>query len=425
MNLILSPLRIALVHVADQGGGAERSVLTLHKTLLEMGHDSRLYVGTKHTDEPSVVEIPRIRTVPGLMRLVYWLERRGGWHYLYSPRLRRLPEFFDVKPDVVHIHTLWGGQYGYADVGALPRLARLFPIVLTLRDSWILTGHCASPIRCDRWKTGCGRCPDLTIPPAISRDATRCNWRRKRAALRRSRPVITTVSHWLKGQAQRSPILADKRIEVVHNSVNERMFSPGDSTSARHRLGLPVDTPLALLVTKNNATVDRRGMKDAVTALNGLTHEGLAVAVVGRASDRAKQQLSGRAFDLGLQSGEESMATCYRAATFTIVPSEFETFGRVPVEAQMCGTPVIAYRTGGLAEVVAEEAGCVLVSPGDVNALREAVRNWIDQPQRIESIRKRCVGWAVSRFSSVKIAERYLRLYRTLTPNSSAAWDAA
>ena len=61
-------LRIALIHVADKGGGAERSVLTLHRSLLAQGHDSRLFVGCKQLDEPGVIEIERRRSIPGILR---------------------------------------------------------------------------------------------------------------------------------------------------------------------------------------------------------------------------------------------------------------------------------------------------------------------------------------------------------------------
>jgi hypothetical protein len=55
--------------------------------------------------------------------------------------------------------------------------------MLTLHDAWLLSGHCAHSFDCQRWKTGCGECPDLDVYPASPRDATACNWRRKREIL--------------------------------------------------------------------------------------------------------------------------------------------------------------------------------------------------------------------------------------------------
>ena len=50
------------------------------------------------------------------------------------------------------------------------------PVALTLHDEWLLTGHCAYTLGCERWRIGCGRCPDLTIYPAIRRDSTAENF---------------------------------------------------------------------------------------------------------------------------------------------------------------------------------------------------------------------------------------------------------
>ena len=84
-------LKIAIVHAADSGCGAEHSVLSLHRSLLVLGHDSRLYVGRKETDLTSVVQIERRRTIPGLLRVTHRLQRTFGWETLYSPGFRALP----------------------------------------------------------------------------------------------------------------------------------------------------------------------------------------------------------------------------------------------------------------------------------------------------------------------------------------------
>ncbi len=181
------PLRIAIVHAADQGGGAERCVLTLHKSLLELGHESRLWVGAKYTNEAQVYEIGRERPIPGVLRISRWLENRIGWQNLYAPWFRNLHKKLGPDVDVVHVHSLWNSRSGFADLTGVVRLARRYPMVMTLHDAWMLTGHCACFFNCERWKIGCGSCPDLTIPPAVQCDTTHFNWRRKRrrSAVRR------------------------------------------------------------------------------------------------------------------------------------------------------------------------------------------------------------------------------------------------
>ena len=185
-------LRIALIHVADKGGGAERSVLTLHQSLLALGHESRLFVGSRQLDEPGVIEIERKRPVPGLLRITSRLEQRGLQN-LYAPWFRRLPDLIG-DADIVHMHSLWKARNSFADLSGIKTISDRYPTVMTLRDGWMLTGHCACPIGCDRWKTGCGSCPDLQRPPAIQKDYSRQNWNRKRRTIQKSPLHVTGLS---------------------------------------------------------------------------------------------------------------------------------------------------------------------------------------------------------------------------------------
>jgi glycosyltransferase involved in cell wall biosynthesis len=404
-------LNIALIHAADQGGGAERSVLTLHRTLRALGLHCCLFVGRKHTEEAGVFEIPAVRTVPGLMRLVYWLERRVGWQYLYAPRLRGLVRELDRGFDVVHVHTLWGGQFGYADVGALPGLSRRFPTVLTLRDAWMMTGHCACYFRCDRWQRGCGHCPDLTVQPAIPRDATRFNWRRKRRAIQRSHLRVTAVSDWLKAEIERSPIFAGKPVDVVHNGIDETVFCPGDRAAARAELGI---APNAFVVLMAGQAIEgiRQGIaQQGVEALNRLNDPRITPMLIGHSADRVAATLRIPSVVLPFQRSADQMAQCYRAADITLVTSEFETFGRVAAESICCGTPVVAFATGGLADIVRPGISGWLVPTGDVDGLVAAIETArataIERPALLEN----CSTWAVERFGTRGIVEQYLRVY--------------
>ena len=108
------------------------------------------------------------------------------------------------------------------------------PTVLTLHDAWLLSGHCAHSFDCERWKTGCGECPDLTIEPAIRRDATADNWVRKRDIYARSRLYVATPSPWLMGRVEQSMLApAVEQARVIPNGVDLSVFRPADKRSIR------------------------------------------------------------------------------------------------------------------------------------------------------------------------------------------------
>lgn len=403
-------LRIALIHVADKGGGAERSVLTLHRSLLAQGHNSRLFVGCKQLDEPGVIEIERRRSIPGILRITSRLEQQGIQN-LYAPWFRRLPDVIG-EADVVHLHSLWKGRNSFADLTGVKTIADRYPTVMTLRDGWMLTGHCACPIGCERWKTGCGKCPDLVRPPTIERDYTRLNWNRKRRTVQRSDLHVTAVSSWLKSQIEQSPIFAGKKIHVVHNSVDADGFRPGSRQAARESLGIPADRFVVLLAGQSIEGFHQGISQHAVKALNQLNDPQIHTMLIGRAASEVAKTLNGAATVVPFRHTQQEMAECYQAADLTLVPSEYETFGRVAAESLFCGTPVLAFATGGLADIVIDGVCGKLVPTGDVDAMASAIAEFSNCPDKLSSIRERCVDNVRKRFNTEQIAEEYLRVYQ-------------
>lgn len=419
-QVFLQPMKIAIVHAADVGSGAERCVMELLTTLNESGHPTQLYAGSKASSRADVIEIPRTRPIPGLLRLTRWMENRLGVQNFYAPWFRGLPEL--IGPcDVVHVHTLWGGTYGYSDLMGLMHLAKRYPTVLTLHDGWMLTGHCACPIRCERWKTGCGHCPDLKRTPAVPYDLTAWNWWRKRNAIQSSNLHITAVSSWLSEQVRQSPIFAGKPVSVVYNSVDETVFRPGDRQAVRMELGLPEHARLILLAGQTVEGIRDGIAQHAAAALNRLSIPGLNVVIVGRSAEAVAKTLSIPAHVLPFQKTPAEMARCYLAADLTVVSSEYETFGRVAAESLMCATPVVSFATGGLAEVVEHNVTGLLVPTGDTAALAEAIRLVVEDQGLRERLAQAAAARAHARFNRRVVTEDYLEVYRTVLAQRTAS----
>lgn len=407
-------LKIAIVHASDLGSGAERCVLSLHKCLLNKGHKSTLYVAKKLTDFKNVVQIPYVRGFPGSRRLARLVEKNTGWQDIYNPSFRNLKNLIPSDTDVVHFNSLWGLK-GYADLGAFPGIMRKVPGVITEHQNWLLTGHCACFHDCERWKSGCGSCPDLTIPPAIPKDGTKTNWKRKKRIIQKSDIVLVTVSDWLRKRADECPIWNNKEILRIYNGIDLKVFHPvADEThlGLKKSLGIP-ENKIAILLTGQTLEGYKQGIAtQGYEAMNRIKAANVVPVLLGKSSKEAQSFINGPSLTLPFIKTQEEMARCYQAVDITLVTSAVEAFGRIPAESQACGTPVIAFDTGGLAEVVLNEIGGLSVKKGDTEGLVAALQRMIENKSLRQRLGEQGTRYVTENFEEGLIADHYIELFR-------------
>lgn len=279
----------------------------------------------------------------------------GTYHLLKLPPRR---------PDILHCHNLHGG---YFDLRALPCLSAEVPTVLTLHDAWLLSGHCAHSFDCDLWKTGCDKCPDLTIYPPIQRDAAAYNWRRKREIYARSRLYVATASRWLMSKIEQS-ILSQAIVEsrVIPNGAELDIFHPADKRAVRAELKMPQDAKIILSVAnkiKKNMFKDFHTMQTAIsTVAEQFPGQNILLFAVG---DSAPPERIGKVevSFIPFLEDRKMIARFYQAADVYIHTARVETFGNTVMEALACGTPVVATGVGGIPEQVEDNVSGFLVPP--------------------------------------------------------------
>lgn len=431
-----SPLRILQVCTADRAGGAERSAWNLYQAYKNRGHESWLAVGTKRTEDPDVLLIPNNRrsnlwkclcehvqerlqpfeeSMRGVWRMREWLrtwsnpwvqvQRSLGMEEFDFPGTRQLLSLPPRRPDIVHCHNLHGG---YFDLRVLPRLSHDVPVIINLRDAWLLSGHCAHSFDCDRWKTGCGRCPDLAIYPAIERDATAFNWRRKRDIFARSRLYVTAPSHWLMRRVEES-ILAPSIVKsrVIPNGVDFSIFHPRDRQAVRTVLGIAHDAKVLLFTAngiRQNIWKDYATMKAAVATVAQRLH-GQDLMFIALGEEGPPERIGqAQVLFVPYQKDRSDVARYFQAADLYVHAARAEVCPLTVIEALACGTPVVATGIGGIPEQVkglelsqfnlwdsglnrygANEATGVLVPGGDGQAMAVGIERLL----RDETLRRR------------------------------------
>ncbi|HEY1358357.1 MAG TPA: glycosyltransferase [Thermoleophilaceae bacterium] len=390
-----------MLNTADRGGGAERLAMSVLEGFEALGTETWLAVGAKRTDHPRVVRLDASPYVDysrdqsprrlAALRVRRRLTRSLGLEDFEHPWSRRVLEMAGSPPDLVVCDNLHGGWF---DVRALPALSRSRPLVLRLADSWPFTGHCACPLGCGRWETGCGSCPDLDIPPAIEHDLTRLNWQRKRRVFSSSRLFIVAPSRWLLERAKRSllaPAIAEAR--VIPGAVDLGVFEPGDRNGGG-------DGRRLLYVSHggaDNPYKDFATIREAFSRLQGPAE----LVVVGGAKEASERVGENRLIrHLPYVDSPAELASLYRDADIYVHAAPEESFCLTAAEALACGTPVVAAAGGGVREVVEHGRTGFVTDPGDSRALADALGRLMDRPELRAQMAAAGVAAARERFDA-------------------------
>jgi len=217
------------------------------------------------------------------------------------------------------------------------------------------------------------------------------------------------------------------RVAVVPPGVDLDVFrpdGPGGRARARVRVGLPVNADVLLFVGRiqplKAPDVLLRGV-ERMLAAHPERRERLVVAVLGGPSGNGlerPEELQKLAVELGIGDlvrfhqpvGRPVLADWYRAADLVAVPSYNESFGLVAVEAQACGTPVVAARVGGLATAVQDGVTGLLVTGHDPHTWGVKLADLLDTPRRRADMSVAAVRHA-HRFSWDRTVEDTLEVY--------------
>lgn len=384
--------KIVIVNTADEGGGAERVSMAVLNGFLELGLDAWLLVGNKAGNHSKVIPFhssPFFDYRPYMdSDISREFERRRSvdhslgiedFNHPYSHYVNALT---GSPPDLVLCHNLHGG---YFDLRALSALSGQVPVAMRLFDTWLQTGHCAYTLGCGRWQTGCGECPDLTIPPVILRDASQINIRRKQRIFQKSRLFVSTESRWMLDRAKQS-VLAPAVIDWKYfpGGVDLETFFPGPCENARLELDLDVDARVLLYVANQGSANPYKDFETVRRALDELHRQRSArriiLVVVG---SKAPDQSVGPHIlirHVGNVASRPRLAAFYRAADVMVHSAVEENFGNVVAEAMACGTPVVAGSGGGVLELIDHGTTGLIVQPGQPAQLAEAISQLLGAP---------------------------------------------
>jgi glycosyltransferase involved in cell wall biosynthesis len=405
----MKPLRVLHLAGQDGGNGAAIQAAGVHAALLRRGVSSRMLVKERLGGVPEVEELRRTRIGRRLLFHVQAFERRTGYQYFFHPSSPGRP--FEQRlgeTDLLHLHNL---NANFVNPAAAARWSRRLPVVWTIQDMWAFTGKCIYAYDCPRWQTGCGACPQLADWPAFDRDRTDFLWRWKRRLWSDARFRIVCPSRWLAELARKSPLLGHLPVEVITNSVDTTIFTPGPGDAVRALFGIPRGA--VVVAFGSHPATPRKGFAHLLEATAARRRDGrIVLLAVGEPLASARDE-PGVAW-AGTVPARAPMAELMRGADLLCLPTMADALGIVLLEAAAVGIPTVAYDAGGPRDAVRDGETGLLVPVGDVAALGRAVEALCDDPARRAAMGAAGRRLMEREFDDGVIAERYERLYRTV-----------
>ncbi len=383
--------------------------LSIAPQLKAYGIDSSHLVWEKDTHNPDVLTFEG-RHTRRVNRVLNRVERAMSLQSVLYPHalsIMNMPAF--QAADLVHLHII---HSGYFSLRHLPKLTDAKPTVWTLHDPWAMTGHCIHPFDCDRWRIGCGHCPDLNTPFPLFRDNTRFLFNYKRKAYQKAQFELIVASKWMHNMAKASPLFEGVRIHEVPFGLDLDFFAPGISSEARKRFQIAED---ALVIAFRTDPGKFKGFSFILEALKQIhTTRPVCLLTLGYEGLLTQVQEKFQVVEIGWSNDESLVRDAFNATDIFLMPSMAEAFGMMAVEAMACAKPIIVFEGTALPDITfAPEAG-IAVPKGDATALAAAIQRLMDNPQEREMRGHQGRKLAEAHYGQDMHVKRMVDIYRNI-----------
>jgi glycosyltransferase involved in cell wall biosynthesis len=306
--------------------------------------------------------------------------------------------------DVIHLHWINGEMVSIADLGKFTK-----PVVWTLHDMWAFCG--AEHVATDkRWRDGYKA---SNRPTHENRFDLNC-WTWERKVKHWKHPMhIVTPSRWLANCVGQSTLMREWPVTVIPNAIDTDLWQPIDKALARELLHLPRDVPLLLFGAWGGSNEHHKGFDLLQAALIHLQGQlpGLELVVFGQLPPKEPVVMGFPINYVGHMHDDISLRLLYNAADVMVIPSRVDNLPNTGLEAHACGTPVVAFDTCGLPDIVKHRETGYLAKAFDSEDFAAGL-HWTLQNQMINNgLGEAARARAVNMWSYGVVGPLYIKAY--------------
>lgn len=308
------------------------------------------------------------------------------------------------KPDIVHLHNIHDSFLNFPLFFRYMKKKGI-PIVWTMHDCWLYTGHCTHYITngCVKWRFICKECEHYRDYPYSSYDDSTYKYLLKKKLLSfYPKLTLVPVSSWLSDEVSKSFLREVDRI-VIPNGVDINVFAPLFDKNVKDKYGIPSGHIIMAVATDWDKN---KGFDDYCRLSQKLENDEYIV-LVGVHRERIVN-LPPKIIGIERTDSKTDLAKLYTISDVVLSLSYAETFGLTIVEANACGVPVVVYDNTSQPELVTAENGFV-VKTGDIDEVYDAVKKIFKVGR--EQWQVACRRFASEKYSDVESYNHYVNVF--------------
>lgn len=407
--MFVGDMDMKVVHFnTTKSGGAYRAARRIHEAVSKQGVDSAMLFVHGESENDSIAWHWQEKIKH---KLFCRMNNAGLKRYDVNRYFSTDRHGFDItdlqeckEADILHFHWISDGMISVKSMGKLMRSGK--PVVWTMHDMCAFTGGCHYSEECIGYEDRCGKCPALSS--SIKRDLTSKIFEGKEKAYSEAHLYPVGCSSWIADCAGKSSLLCKFRPVAIPNPIDTDVFNVIDKNTARELLGFPKDRKLILFGAESAESDKRKGFKELCEALKDLSGDEYICVVFGNGSE-ISEHIGIDTISLGYINDDFHLKCIYNAADIFVCPSLYENLANTVMESLSCGTPVAAFDTGGMKDMIEHGVNGYLAKPYDTKDLAEGIRFCTSS-----DLRKQAREIVVNRFSYEIIGERYKALYEEI-----------
>jgi glycosyltransferase involved in cell wall biosynthesis len=420
----LIDLKVVHLNTYDGNGGAGRACLRLSDALNANGIDSEVLVYYKFGQNSKVKNLSKglfakMRAIFNIMAERYFARlfvkavktpfslQWFGKSLIHNKTLK--------QADIIHLHWI---NHGFLSPKFLAELDLLDkPIVWTFHDSNAFTGGCHVRYSCENFHQQCGNCPLLRS--SGKDDISHKNWLRKQKAYSELNFHIVAPSKWMAKSVKESSLLGMRNLNVIPNTIEIAVFKPYVKSEAKKILKIATNHFVIMSGFMPSKNDKHKGTQYLITALNELSsrpeipNDQIELVIFGNKDEKNMPDFPFKTTFLGTINKDEHLAKCYAAADVFMLPSLEDNLPNTVMESLACATPVVAFKTGGIPDMVKHLENGYLAKYENATDLADGIE-WLFLHEDREAIQKEARRTILNHFAPAVIATKHEELYLDL-----------